>query len=135
MNAPKNPEADGNRRIVVKVGSQVLCDDHGALNLPVLGNIARQVSKLAADGWRVLLVSSGAVAAGAATTTPAVQSVHNPVVRKQVLAAAGQVELMRAWRQHLGEHDLGSSAGADQPQRLSDSPPLSEHAPLYLSPA
>ena len=94
------------KRIIVKVGSQVLCDERGALNLPVLAGIAQQVSTLVEEGWQVLLVSSGAVAAGAGIATDAVQRLSDPVVRKQVLASAGQVELMRAWRQHLGEAGL-----------------------------
>ena len=33
------------RRIVVKVGSQVLCDDAGALNVPVLASLVREMEK------------------------------------------------------------------------------------------
>ena len=51
-------------RIVVKIGSQVLCGEQGDLNLDVLGQLVGQIGRLAADGWQVLLVSSGAVAAG-----------------------------------------------------------------------
>ena len=51
-------------RIVVKIGSQVLCDEQGELNLAVLEQLAGQIGRLAADGWQVLMVSSGAVAAG-----------------------------------------------------------------------
>ena len=50
------------RRIVVKIGSQVLCDACGALNREVMADLARQVGGLAAQGHQLLLVSSGAVA-------------------------------------------------------------------------
>ena len=52
-------------RAVIKVGSQVLCEAHGGLNAAVLGSLAAQVADLAAEGWQVLLVTSGAVASGA----------------------------------------------------------------------
>ncbi|MDH3903748.1 MAG: glutamate 5-kinase, partial [Xanthomonadales bacterium] len=52
------------KRIVVKIGSQVLCDPAGSLNRDVLANLVNQLTGLQAEGWQVLLVSSGAVAAG-----------------------------------------------------------------------
>lgn len=51
------------RSLVVKVGSAVLTTPEG-LNMPVLRNLAEQLSAFAHEGRRVTLVSSGAVAAG-----------------------------------------------------------------------
>ena len=53
------------RSLVVKVGSAVLTTPEG-LNMPVLRNLAEQLSAFAHEGRRVTLVSSGAVAAGRA---------------------------------------------------------------------
>ena len=53
------------QRLVVKVGSQVLCNTDGELNLPVLASLAEQISSARSQGWQVVLVSSGAVASGA----------------------------------------------------------------------
>jgi len=99
------------RRIVIKVGSQVLCDEHGALNGPVLAHLAGQVADLGRQGWQVALVSSGAVSAGTGVTrsepgAARLQSIPNAVTRKQALAAAGQVRLMETWRQHFNTHGL-----------------------------
>lgn len=99
------------KRIVVKVGSQVLCNATGALNTPVLASLASQISVLGQQGWRTLLVSSGAVASGMGVmqTEPGAQklrNIPNPVTRKQALAAAGQVRLMETWRQHFNAHEL-----------------------------
>ena len=52
------------QRIVIKIGSQVLCDPHGELNREVLGSLVDQAGRLVAAGSQVLIVSSGAVAAG-----------------------------------------------------------------------
>ena len=86
------------QRIVVKIGSQVLCNEQGALNREILGGLVRQVSRLVGDGWQVLMVSSGAVAAGSGIAPEQLQRVADPVVRKQVMAAAGQVRLMETYR-------------------------------------
>lgn len=87
------------KRIVVKIGSQVLCDPKGALNLDVMAGLANQLGQLRADGWQVLLVSSGAVAAGSMEAAEQVGRINDPVARKQVMAATGQVRLMETYRQ------------------------------------
>ena len=53
------------RRVVIKVGSAVLAGPDG-IDLSVIASLARQISDLAQAGYEVLLVSSGAVAAGRA---------------------------------------------------------------------
>jgi glutamate 5-kinase len=94
------------KRIVVKVGSQVLCDPQGALNRQVLSNLVSQFSDLVADGWQVLLVSSGAVAAGSGLADENLRQIPDPVVRKQVMAANGQVRLMQAYRELFEQREL-----------------------------
>jgi len=87
------------KRIVVKIGSQVLCDPDGALNRDVLSNLVKQISSLHAGGWQVLLVSSGAVAAGNGLAGERLLRIPDPVARKQVMAATGQVRLMQTYRE------------------------------------
>lgn len=87
------------KRIVVKVGSQVLCDPGAALNLAVLSGLVEQLGALNTGGWQVLLVSSGAVAAGSSLAGERLQRISDPVTRKQVMAATGQVQLMETYRE------------------------------------
>jgi len=86
------------QRIVVKIGSQVLCGADGALNRAVMDSLARQVGGLASRGHQLLMVSSGAVAAGSGVAGSRLERIADPVARKQVLAATGQVRLMESWR-------------------------------------
>lgn len=86
------------KRIVVKIGSQVLCDPNGTLNRDVLPNLVSQLASLRNEGWQVLLVSSGAVAAGSGLASEQIQRISDPVARKQVMAATGQVRLMETYR-------------------------------------
>lgn len=82
-------------RLVLKIGSQVLCEPDGSLSISVLERLVDRIVGLRAEGWEVVLVTSGAVAAGGAVSevVPA-----NPVARRQVLAAVGQVRLMETYR-------------------------------------
>ena len=87
------------KRIVVKIGSQVLCDPGGALNRDILSRLVQQLGALSTDGWQVLLVTSGAVAAGNSLAGDRILGISDPVARKQVMAATGQVQLMETYRE------------------------------------
>ncbi|MCB1891338.1 MAG: glutamate 5-kinase, partial [Rhodocyclaceae bacterium] len=52
------------RRLVVKVGSALVTNDGAGLAIEFIAEIARQIAALRAEGRQVLLVSSGAIAAG-----------------------------------------------------------------------
>ncbi|RPH98553.1 MAG: glutamate 5-kinase [Lysobacterales bacterium] len=94
------------QRIVVKIGSQVLCDKQGALNREVMASLVLQVAGLAREGRQLLLVSSGAVAAGSGIAGSRLERIADPVARRQVLAATGQVRLMETYRALFEQHGL-----------------------------
>jgi len=93
---------DRARRVVIKVGSAVLTDDSG-LDPGIIANIARQVSFLQSTGREVILVTSGAVAAGR-KQLGVVKTAHEPLKVKQALAATGQGLLMHAYEQAFADH-------------------------------
>ena len=92
---------DRARRVVIKVGSAVLTGDNGLLP-EIIDNIARQVSFLQATGREVILVTSGAVAAGR-RRLGVVKTAHEELRVKQALAATGQGLLMQAYEQAFTE--------------------------------
>ncbi len=75
------------RRVIVKVGSNVLTEDHG-LNLKAIRSIARQICKMHDDGREVILVSSGAKASGVKKIGLAKRPHEIP--KRQAVAAIGQ---------------------------------------------
>lgn len=85
------------RRAVLKVGSSLLAADGGGLSPRHAQHLARFVSAAIAGGRELVLVSSGAVAAGRAI-------VHRdaaagaPISERQALAALGQAQLMGFWQ-------------------------------------
>ena len=93
------------RRVVVKVGTAVLTGggaDSAGVDLPALGSIVRQISGLRAQGAEVMLVTSGAVAAGrAALRQGADGAVSRDIRSRQVAAAVGQSILMQIYREEF----------------------------------
>jgi glutamate 5-kinase len=86
---------DQARRVVIKVGSAVLTGDNG-LDESIIANLARQISFLQSTGREVILVTSGAVAAGR-KRLGVVKTPHEELRVKQALAATGQGLLMQAY--------------------------------------
>ncbi len=90
------------RRIVVKVGSSILTRPDGTLDTAFIARLVRGLSALHAQGRAVLLVSSGAVAAGRAHL-PAAPS-RTDIPTRQMLAAIGQPRLMNAYARAFARH-------------------------------
>ena len=88
---------DQARRVVIKVGSAVLTGEDGLLP-EIIANIARQIAFLQSTGREVILVTSGAVAAGR-KRLGVVKTVHEELRVKQAMAATGQGLLMQAYEQ------------------------------------
>jgi glutamate 5-kinase len=82
------------RRVVVKVGSAVLTGSSG-LDRHTMENLARQLAALRHGGREVILVSSGAVAAGRRKLGMSQKKLA--LREKQAVAAAGQSHLMRTY--------------------------------------
>ncbi len=92
------------RKIVLKIGSNVLSDDHGTVNKAILHNIVEQVSKLMAMGKQVIIVSSGAGICGVGAINK--WSRRGDINYKQALCAIGQVELMMAYKEYFADYGI-----------------------------
>jgi glutamate 5-kinase len=91
------------KRIVVKVGSSVLTDD-GHVRTRAFSELARQISTLAEDGRKVVLVSSGAIALGSRTLGWARPGASIPEM--QAAAAVGQIDLVETYRKRFAQHGI-----------------------------
>lgn len=91
-------------RIVVKLGTSTLTAGTHRLSAPRLVELARQISQLRKDGKELLIVSSGAIAAG----RERLDYPHLPkeLPAKQMLAAIGQPRLMALYEQIFGLYDI-----------------------------
>ena len=85
------------KRAVVKVGSALIAPDGMGCKTKHLLPIARFISESMQNGREVILVSSGAVAAGRVVKTRPNPRRRGSIVEKQALAAVGQSMLMQIW--------------------------------------
>lgn len=88
-------------RIVVKIGSNILTDKKGGLNQKRIYAIARDVSEVSSRGHEVVIVSSGAVAAGMKKL--GLKEKPKDIRLKQAAAAVGQSSLMWAYEKSFGD--------------------------------
>ncbi len=88
------------RRIVVKIGTSILTDASDALDQERIQDLASQVATLRNEGHEVIVVTSGARAAGREVLDAA--NLVVPDARKQMLCAVGQARLVWYWDQYMG---------------------------------
>ena len=91
-------------RIVIKVGSNVITQEDGSLNDGRILRIVEDVAVLYKQGIEVILISSGAVAAGRSGVSPSKKT--NIVAAKQIWAAIGQVKLMSSYQFLFGKYGI-----------------------------
>lgn len=101
---PKRSRISQSKRLVVKVGSALVTNNGAGLAFDFIADCARQIAGLHAQGRQVLLVSSGAIAAGMQrlgwNTRP--HAMHD----LQAAAAVGQMGLAQAYETTFGELGL-----------------------------
>ena len=100
--------ADGEgrmRRIVVKCGTNLLTGGDDRLDRAVMAAIAGQCAELRARGCEVVLVTSGAIAAGRALLGGRAGGLRR-LTRRQALAAVGQTQLFRSWDELFAERGV-----------------------------
>jgi glutamate 5-kinase len=92
------------KKLVVKVGSALLTRENNTLNEEFLKHFVDQVAAIKKQGVHVLIVTSGAVAAGRSEVTPKKESKTIPY--RQALSAVGQIVLMDTYRELFSAHDI-----------------------------
>ena len=90
--------------VTIKIGSNVITNSDGFPDEAVILSITKQVKALRDQGYSVLLISSGAVAAGRSIY-------HFPkktdtVVQRQVLASIGQVKLISRYKEVFDQQGI-----------------------------
>ena len=99
------PALEAARRLVIKVGSALLVDEEkGDIRRAWLDALADDVARLKKRGVEVVLVSSGAIAAGRRHLGLLHKGLK--LEEKQAAAATGQIRLAHAWQGALARHDI-----------------------------
>ncbi|MBP1994787.1 glutamate 5-kinase [Paenibacillus eucommiae] len=93
------------QRVVIKIGSSSLTSEAGGLNPDKIRFFASELARLQQSGQQILLVTSGAVAAG--FTSLGYKTRPKVLHEKQAAAAVGQALLMQAYHEAFAGHDIG----------------------------
>jgi glutamate 5-kinase len=86
-------------RIVVKIGSYILASPDHTLNTVMINNLVSQLSVIREKGTEIIVVSSGAIAAGIRQL--GLDAVPTSMPQKQAAAAVGQSHLIWEYERHF----------------------------------
>lgn len=92
------------KRIIIKLGTSTLTAGTPRLSAPRMVDLVRQMAQLHAEGYELILVTSGAIAAGREWLSYPQLPKDIPI--KQMLAAVGQPRLMAMYEQLFGLYNL-----------------------------
>jgi glutamate 5-kinase len=89
------------KRVVVKVGSNVLTENNG-LNVTAIRSITRQICRLIDRGLEVILVTSGAMASGLKKV--GLSKRPDEIPKRQAVAAVGQAGLIMEYEKAFARY-------------------------------
>lgn len=92
------------KRIAIKIGSNVLASGDGNLDLGRIEHLTNQITSLMKIGIEVILVSSGAVAAGRSVISN--EAKMDTVSARQLWSAIGQVRLMNTYSEFFKSQNV-----------------------------
>ena len=92
----------GVRRIVVKVGSSILASVEKGLHYEAFSHLTKEISDLKRQGYEIVLVSSGAIAAGMEKL--GYKTRPQAITQKQATAAVGQTRLMNIYENYFSRY-------------------------------
>lgn len=91
------------KRIAIKIGSNVLAAKEGGLDLARIKQLVSQISTLHKKGFEIILISSGAVAAGRSQIT---DDKLDAVSARQLFSAIGQAKLINHYYDFFKEQGI-----------------------------
>ncbi len=97
----RKPFLSNIKRVVIKVGSYILASPDHTLNTEMIRNLVSQVAALKDEGMEIIIVSSGAIAAGIRQL--GLPSVPQSMPQKQAAAAVGQSILIWEYERNFQE--------------------------------
>ncbi|MCW3094029.1 MAG: gamma-glutamyl kinase [Ferruginibacter sp.] len=89
------------KRIVIKVGSNVLAQNNGGLDVKSIEQLTRQIAALNKQGIEIILISSGAVAAGRSLIN--LPKKTDMISQRQLFAAVGQIKLINIYAEQFAQ--------------------------------
>ena len=107
MSGSERTALDASRRWVIKVGSALLTNEGRGLDAAMIGSLVAQIAALRAEGAEVVLVSSGAVAAGVVRLGWPRRPTR--LHELQAAAAVGQSALIQSYETAFRSYNIASA--------------------------
>ncbi len=95
-----------NQTVVVKVGTSSITDDQGVVRREAVAAICDQVADARQSGHRIVIVTSGAIAAGLPELGLGGENRPNDIITLQAASTVGQGALIRVYREELARRGL-----------------------------
>ena len=83
------------KRVVIKVGTNVLTNKDNRIVRPIINEIVRQIAELYEQDILSVLISSGSVIAGMEVLGRS--TIKDKAIRRQVFSSVGQPRMMRTY--------------------------------------
>lgn len=93
-------------KVVVKVGTSSLTDEHGSIDSSSVAALASEVAAIRASGHEAIVVSSGAIAAGLPALGWKAEDRPGDTRTLQAVSAVGQAHLLGEWNDAFATHGL-----------------------------
>lgn len=91
------------KTLVIKLGTNAMTHEDGALNIELIADLVKQITKLR-ENYDVLLVTSGAMGSGKGIIKKELK--YDQVTNRQIYAVVGQVKLMEMYSKLFAEHGI-----------------------------
>ncbi len=92
--------------VVAKIGTSSLTNDDGAVDEQAIVKLCAEVAELRGLGYRVVVVTSGAIAAGLPELGLGGDKRPTDSITLQAVSAVGQLNLMRVYKAAFADHDI-----------------------------
>ncbi len=93
------------KRVVIKIGSNVLTSADGTLDMDRIAALTKQVAELHSAGIEVIMVSSGAVASGRSLISTHSRKLDS-VAARQLFSAVGQARLINRYYDLFSQYNI-----------------------------
>ncbi|MCG2418217.1 glutamate 5-kinase [Aequorivita sp. F47161] len=93
-----------NKRVVIKVGTNVMTNKDNRIVGPILDELVRQIAALYEDGYAPVLVSSGSAIAGMEVLGECLAK--DDATRRQIYSSVGQPRMMRHYYSLFHDHGM-----------------------------
>lgn len=104
MKKNKRPALQKARRVVIKLGSQVVTRKDSKMDIKLLDGLAEDVAWLKTKGVEVAIVTSGAVAAGKGQL--GITERPQTIPEKQAIAAVGQMKVINSYKERFAKRGM-----------------------------